>query len=217
MDYNLILQNIKEWAKKLLIVQYSQANRNKKLIDYMVDLVFANNLIIKIRDLCLNVDKSEGAQLDVIGLWVGINRFYTGALFEDNRFSLVNYSNIKSNTYFPGQGGFSNYTNFNTLLGGLLTYKEWLSRIANLNKMGDYYFRELIKLKIIKNSIVFTNKNIDDAIYKWSNGNVYTTWDTMKVTYHYKIGYFQIMQIAQLKGVLLAPTGCTIEIEEQND
>ena len=217
MDYNLALQEIKDWAKKLLIIQYSQANKNKKLIDLMVELIFANNLILKIRDLCLNVDKSEGAQLDIIGAWVGINRYYTGSLFEEDRFSLVDYGNIKQNTYFPAQGGFSNYSNFNSLKGGILTYKEWLSKISNLNKLGDDLFHELIKLKIIKNSINFTNKNIDDAIYKWSNGNVYTTWDVMKVTYHYKLEYFKLMQIAQIKGVLLAPTGCIIEIEEQYD
>ena len=45
MDYIAELQNIKEWAKNLLIVQYSQSKRNKKLIEILVNILFANNLI----------------------------------------------------------------------------------------------------------------------------------------------------------------------------
>ena len=95
MDYNLELQNIKEWAKNLLIIQYSQAKKNRALIDIMVELLFANNLILQIRDLCLNVEESIGAQLDVVGKWVGIDRYYNAIdLWEQPYTALVNYSNI---------------------------------------------------------------------------------------------------------------------------
>lgn len=212
MDYSL--DNIKSWAKNLIILQYKQSPKNKALIDLMVELVFAKNLTLQIRDLCLNVDKSIGAQLDVIGKWVGIDRYYNAIdLWEQNYIALVNYSNIQDDEYLQWQGGFSNYTNFADNDGGFLTYKAWIDTRTKVNQIGDDYFRKLIKLKIIKNSIRFTNKNIDDAIWQWSDGEIYITWGTMEVTYHYPAELTNLMTLAVYKNVLLAPTGCTINTE----
>ena len=79
MDYIAELENIKEWAKNLIIIQYRQSKKNRKLIDILVELLFANLLILQIRDLCLSVDKSTGAQLDIVGKWVGIDKYYNNA------------------------------------------------------------------------------------------------------------------------------------------
>lgn len=215
MDYIQELENVKTWAKNLLILQYHQAPKNRKLIELMTELLFANNLILKIRDLCLNIDESIGAQLDVVGKWVGIDRYYNAADIWDNPYTaLVNYSNVKEDDYLQWQGGFSTFTNFTDNDGGFLTYKIWQNTRTQVNQMGDEYFRQLIKLKAIKNSIRFTNKNIDDAVWAWSNGNVYTTWNVMEVTYHYTSEYKTLMELAVYKKVLLAPSGCSILTEE---
>lgn len=215
MDYTLELQNIKNWIKNLIIVQYRQSPKNRALIDLLCDVTFANNLILKIRDLCLNVEKSEGAQLDVVGKWVGIDRFYNAIdLWTHPYLALVTYEDITAGTFDQYQGGFSTYENFETHEGGFLTYEAWQDVRTKVNAMGDEYFRHLIKLKIIYNSINHTCKNIDDAIWKWSNGMVYTTWNTMEVTYHYDKIYKNVMMLAIYKGILPHPTGCTIVLEE---
>ena len=85
---------------------------------------------------------------------------------------------------------------------------------TTINEIGDEYFKELIKLKVIKNSINHTCKNIDVAIWDWSSGNVYTTWDVMEVTYHYTSEYKNIMTLAEYKDVLPKPTGCSLILEE---
>lgn len=215
MDYTLELQNIKNWIKNLIIVQYRQSPKNRALIDLLCDVTFANNLILKIRDLCLNVEKSEGAQLDVVGKWVGIDRFYNAIdLWTHPYLALVTYEDITAGTFDQYQGGFSTYENFETHEGGFLTYEAWQDVRTKVNAMGDEYFRHLIKLKIIHNSINHTCKNIDDSIWKWSNGMVYTTWNTMEVTYHYDKTYKNVMMLAMYKGILPYPTGCTIVLEE---
>lgn len=208
------LDKLKNWAKDLLIIQYHEAIKNKQLIELMVELIFANRLIEQIRDLCLNLKQSIGVQLDVVGKWLGINRNYSGEYFEKVRFALPSYSQIKTSTYFPAQGGFSNYTNFETLNGGFLMYKEWYETFSAVNKLGDELFRKLCELKAIKNAIAYTNKNISEAIYKWSNGDVYVTWGDMECTYHYPVSYYQLMNIANDKKVLLAPSGVKIILEE---
>ena len=215
MDYVEVLNQVKEWACSLIILQYRQAPKNRALIKAVVDLVFANNLPLQIRDLCLSVSNSEGAQLDVVGQWVGLDRYYDAIdLWEQPYTALVNYSNISSGTYEQWQGGFSTYSNFADNDGGFLTYSAWQNTRTKVNQMGDDYFRQLIKLKIIKNSIAFTNKNIDDAIWQWGGGDVYTTWGIMEVTYHYPASMHNLFQLAIYKNVLLAPTGCTILTEE---
>ncbi|MBQ2175347.1 MAG: DUF2612 domain-containing protein [Alphaproteobacteria bacterium] len=214
MDYIQDIEAVKSWAKDLLILQYHQSPKNRAMVDLMVDLVFANDLVLKIRDLCLNVEESIGAQLDVVGKWVGIDRYYDAIdLWSHPYTALVNYSNVADDTYLQWQGGYSNYTNFDDNDGGYLTYKVWRDVRTKVNQIGDEYFRQLIKLKIIKNSIRFTNKNIDDAIWEWSNGEIYTTWDVMEVTYHYPSEASNLMQLAIYKDVLIAPTGCAIKTE----
>ena len=214
MDYIKTLTEIKNWAKDLIILQYHQSPKNRACIEAMVDLIFANNLAFKVRDLCLNVNESIGAQLDVVGKWVGIDRYYNAFdLWTQNYVALVNYDNVRNNSYEQWQGGFSSFTTFADNDGGFLTYDAWRETRLSVNKMGDEFFRQLIKLKIIKNSIVFTNKNIDDAINEWSNGQIYTTWGVMEVTYHYPLNMGDLMRLAEYKGCLLAPTGCKISME----
>lgn len=214
MDYVQALNDIKSWAKDLIILQYHRSPKNQALIELLIELLFAKYLILQIRDLCLNVDESIGAQLDVVGRWVGLDRYYNSIdIWSHSYTSLVNYSNIADEQFLQWQGGFYNYSNFNENQGGFLTYKTWRDVRTTVNQIGDEYFRQLIKLKIIKNSIVFTNKNIDDAIWQWSNGEIYTTWGDMEVTYHYPAKATNLMILASYKDVLLAPTGCTIKTE----
>ena len=214
MDYNKILQDLQEYFADLIILQYRYAPENRELIKNLVNLIFANNLALQIRDLTVDVEKSIGAQLDVVGIWVGVDRYYGGELWTHPYLSYPFYSTIKYSSYNQYQGGFSTYSNFEDNNGGFLTYKMWQSIRSNTNQIGDEYFRSLIKLKIIKNSINHTCKNIDNAIWEWSDGNVYTTWDVMKLTYHYTPLYKDIITFAANKNTLPRPTGCTIELIE---
>lgn len=212
---NYSLDEIKNWIKDLIIIQYRQSYKNRALIDLLCELIFANNLILKIRDLCLNVEESTGAQLDVVGKWVGIDRYYNGIdLWMQNYLAFPYYTTIKDSSYDQLQGGFSTYYNFEDNDGGFLTYRDWQDIRTRVNQMGDEFFRSLIRLRIIKNSINCTCKNIDEAIWKWSDGKVYTTWGVMEVTYNYDSSYKNIMTLASYKDVLPAPVGCSIILRE---
>lgn len=211
--YEELLEELKTYFCELLIIQYRQAPKNREFISLLVDLVFSNNILSQIYDLTVNINDSIGSQLDVVGKWLGTDRFYAGLdLFDRKYFSLVKYSNIRQNSYNENQGGFSNYTNFDTLVGGFITYLLLYNAISAVNKLGDNYFRKLLKLKSIKNSINFTKKEIDNAIYEWSEGKIYTTWDKMKVIYNYNQDGYKFITIAKSKDLLIAPTGCTIEL-----
>lgn len=214
MDYGAALQELQEYFADLLIIQYRSADKNRQLIKNLVNLIFANNLALQIRDLTVNIDDSIGAQLDVVGKWVGLDRYYNGNLWGHPYLSFPTYETIRNQSYNDYQGGFSTYENFADNDGGFLTYESWQKTRTKVNEIGDEYFKALIKLKVIKNSINHTCKNIDDAIWQWSNGNVYTTWGVMTVTYHYNSTYKDLINLAQAKNVLPIPTGCSLILEE---
>ncbi len=108
------------------------------------------------------------AQLRIIGKWVGVNEFYEGQLFDFHPwFSLIDWNSEPDNL----QGGFSTFDNFETLEGGFLDYEEIK---PTQNRLDVEQFRTMVGLKIIKNNITHTCKAIDDAIWEYFNGQVYT-------------------------------------------
>ena len=210
MDYEQIEKELKKYFCDLLIAEYRCSEKNRAFIEALCDLLLAKNLGLQIRDKCLNVNESEGKQLDTVGEWVGLNRNYGGGIVWDRPyFALVSWKKAPDIIY---QGGFSNYLNFETLNGFTMTGKEIQEISANMYKLGDKWFRQLIKLKIIKNCTRHSKKNIDDAIYAWSGGQVYTTWDKMQINYNYNATYSQLINIAKQLNYLPVPTGCKVEI-----
>lgn len=213
--YEQQMEQLYKYFADLVIVQYRNAPENRAFVKKMVDLIFANNLLMQIKENCVDLDNSVGTQLDVVGKWLGIDRYYNGVeLWTKKWLSFPLYSTIKNNSYENYQGGFSTYSNFADNNGGFLMYRDIQDVRTKVNAMGDNYFRPLCKLKAIKNSINHTCKNIDEAIFQWSNGEIYTTWGFMEVTYHYPSKAKLLMELAQYKNVLLAPTGCSIILEE---
>ena len=215
MDYQAVLKTLAEYFCDLIIIQYKASEQNRALIYLLTQVIFGNMLIKQVEDLCVNVDNSEGVQLDVVGAWVGIDRFFQGREnFTHPYFSMPNYRTIKNNEYLPFTGGFSTYENFSSVLGGFLMYQDDIDVKTTFSKLPDELYRPLIKLKIIKNSIKKTNKSIDEAIYNWSGGEVYTTWGTMKLTFNYAPNFQQIMELALQKNILPAPNGVALILRE---
>lgn len=111
--------------------------------------------------------------------------------------------------------------------GGVLTYKDLQ---ANKQQLEPEDYRTVIGLKIIKNNLEQNQGNIDRAVTLYfeeringevvyndegyiDNPLVYTTWEIPHVvTYHYPQSLSTIINICLYKGVLLAPTGCSIQL-----
>lgn len=210
MDYAVVNKDLKKYFADLLIAQYRVSDKNRKFIELLYDLVFVDGVILQLKDECLNVEKSVGKQLDIIGEWVGVDRNYDNSVIWDRAyFSFVNWNDTPNTIY---QGGFSNYKNFEYLDGFTMTWKALQDLKKASYQLGDNFFRQLIKLKIIKNSIRFTKKNIDDAIYQWSGGQVYTTWNTMEVIYNYNLHSSALIGLAMKKDCLPCPLGCQLSL-----
>ena len=212
MDYISLLEQLKQYYANLLIVQYNGKPKATATIKLMAELLFVNMVLLQIRD-AFDWQTATGAQLDIIGKWEGVDRFYNGQLFDFRPwFALIPYNSVPDNL----QGGFSRYSNFDSGNGGFLNYDNIR---PTQNQLVDDAFRIMIGLKIIKNHISATCRNIDEAIWDYFNGRVYTVWAPDELTYYYHSELSEVMQVAQDKDVLPCPTGVNIILREiiEND
>ena len=201
MDYLKTLQNIEEYYTNLLIVQYHNKPKARKTIKLMARLLWTNMGLLQIRD-AFDWKTATGMQLDIIGKWVGVDRFYKGQLFDFHPwFALIDWNSEPDNL----QGGDFSFE------GGFLDYENIL---PTQNRLNDTAYRLMIGLKIIKNNISATCKNIDDAIWNYFEGRVYTTWQPDELTYYYAPELSEVMQVAQDKNVLPCPTGVRLILKE---
>lgn len=210
MNYLQLLEYLKHYYSNLLIVQYNGKKRAKATIELFITLLYADMSIMQVRD-AFNLESAIGAQLDIIGEWVGIDRFYEGQLFDFHPwFSLIDWNDPNPDSL---QGGFSTFETFDELEGGFLDYQNIN---PTQNKLPDETFRTLIKLKIIKNNIDHTAKSIDDAIYEVFDKNVHTVWDlgARELIFYYVSEYNNILEVAQRKNLLPCPPTVSIRLEE---
>ena len=207
MNYVETLNNLLDYYANLLIVQYNGKPKATATIKLVADLLWARMILFQIRD-AFDWRTAVGAQLDIIGEWVGVTRFYNGQLYSFHPwFSFVGWNSNPDNL----QGGFSTFSTFDNGNGGFLTYSDIL---PTQNRLNDEGYRIMIGLKIIKNSIQATCKNIDNAIWDYFNGAVYTVWGDNTLTYYYKEPLAEIIEVALAKNVLPCPTGIEIDLKE---
>ena len=207
MDYLAVLSDITNYYINLLIIQYHNKPKARATVELIVNLVWANMVILQLRD-AFDWRTAEGKQLDIIADWVGLTRFYSGQLMSNRPWlSHIDWDSMPDSL----QGGFSTFDTFEEIEGGILDYDEIGPRP---NQLSDVSFRVLIGLKIIKNSINQTAKNIDDAIWDYFEGEVYTQWAGRTLTYFYKESIREVIEVAFLKNVLPRPTGVQIKLQE---
>ena len=177
-DYNDLLEQLKTAYSSLLICQYADKPNAIATVKANIEMLLSNMLLWKIRD-CWDIDDTNlcvGTQLDIIGKWVGVDRYFQGQSFGDTlHLSLVDWDNIDEPTAM--QGGFRDWNNTRSTDGDFFTFDNLISVTNTLN---DNDFRLLIKLKIIKNNTIMSCKNIDDSIFKLFANDVFTTWNNMR-------------------------------------
>lgn len=208
------MEELINYYHSLLIIQYFSGRKARATIDTMVNLLWANQLLKQIRD-GFDIDTAIGAQLDIIGIWVGVDRYVYQKPYDNHPWlSLIEISGPVTTTW---QGGFAEIDNFDSVLGGFLTPD--LVQGGKTSQLMDKDFRLLIKLKIIKNSISHTCKNIDDAVYSLFGMDVITRWDIPNhiLYYEHTRAYGSqafVLKLADKKNILPCPTGYRVIVKE---
>lgn len=195
------IDNIVDYYASLLIIQYHNKPKAKAMVELFVREMLAAGIIFDVRD-GYDVETAVGTQLDIIGKYVGIDRYYTGQTLE-GFFSFISYDEVT--TPPAGRIGFSVYGDFETKEGKTLKYSDILSENLIL---GDDDYRILIKLKILQNNSDHSHQSIDEAIYAFFGNDVIADSEGGMVMYYFvPVNMSAITKVAFQKNALPKPMG----------
>lgn len=225
------IQEIIDYYVNLLIIQYNNKENARGTIDALVSSELANGVVIDIRD-GFNIDTASGAQLDILGKYIGIDRFFLGNLYPDNYFGFFdaeNPSDLFDNVYGfvdannPEDGAFlsDDFTDDFTLDYSLSTesffFLDAEDVVADELRLNDATYRTLLKLKIIQNHSNHSFESISSSIYDFFSDKTIVT-DNYNMTMSYLIGdaSSNLIIAALQKEVLPRPIGVGMEVLDGN-
>ena len=204
-------QQLIDYYTNLLIVQYHSKPKAKATIELLVEEALVNNILFDIRD-AFDIETAVGAQLDILGKYIGVDRNYTGQTFPADKLALIDYSETPP---YDNKVGISDYSDFDTKAGSMLTYSEILSTTQIL---GDEDYRMLLKLKILQNNINHSHKEIDDGLFKFFGSDVIADSDgNMEMVYFVPSNASTLILVAVQKDVLPKPIGVGLDYIIEND
>lgn len=211
------VSNIVDYYANLLIIQYHDRPKAQATIRLVTDLLLCDGIFQDIMD-AYNIDTAVGHQLDILGKYIGTDRFFQGNDLIDF-FSVITYAesalNEDTNPIFDFRWGFVDYADFDNPAyekNGVLNYHSILTKGYELN---DTDYRTLLKFKIIKNYSNGSHKSIDDALFKFFGTDVVMEQtDTMEITYTVPTQLSAVMLAAISKDVLPRPMGVKLLLTE---
>lgn len=156
-DYTQDIQDVKTYYADLLILQYRNKPKARETIKIGADIYLGDGVIFQLQDI-LDIDKAEGAQLDIIGKILDCPRVVQG-IYNDMIFfqfydgpDSVGFSTVGN----PQGGNFRTIQNYNQ--------SEY--------SLPDDDYRFLLKFKSAVNVMRGSERGIDDALWKVFQGDV---------------------------------------------
>lgn len=95
-------QELLDYYKNLLIIQYKGIEQNEAMIEALVSLVVASQIYTEVQN-SFNIETAVGVQLDVIGKYVGMSRnvfdFYGPVVMDDDQYRFTIRMKIIQNSF----------------------------------------------------------------------------------------------------------------------
>lgn len=201
------LKSIIQYYAELLIIQYNNKPRAAQTIALLAEVLQANGITFDIQD-GYAVDTAVGVQLDVIGKYVGVDRFYEVVDLNDF-FALTDYEEVDPDD--EDKWGFCTYATYDDFqYNGTLNYQSFLSVT---NQLNDDDYRVIIRLKILLNNMNYSNGAIDTGINSIFGNDVRPSSDgDMRMWYIITDNLNAIIRAAMAKDLLPHPMGVGIGI-----
>lgn len=202
--------SIIEYYVNLLIIQYNNKPKARAAIEAIVREVLADGVLLDVRD-GFDIDTSVGAQLDILGQYIGVHRFYLGDPYVANYFGFadaVNPSAVSANIV-----GF-NDADAPDKEGLFLDADEV---IVNRLRLNDEAYRTLLKLKIVQNYSDHSTGSIVAGLFEFFADGI-AVKDNYNMTMTYLVGDVSnaLVRAALQKGVLPKPMGVGLQVVDGN-
>lgn len=205
------LQAIIDAYVKLLIVQYNDKPRAQATIALLSKQLLANGIYWDVQE-AYDIETAVGKQLDVLGKYIGVDRYFVGSVFPDDAFAFTDAFGDE----LDESKGFIDAFEADPIEGFFLGIED---ATAPHQTMDDETYRAILKLKIIQNSINHSQKQIDDALYRFFGLSIFCTdnYDMSMTYFAINESYFNFLQLAAQKDVLPRPMGVQLNILEGTD
>lgn len=203
------IEGIIDYYVNLLIIQYANQPKAQATIELFVTQVEANGLLFQIRD-AFDIDTAIGVQLDTLGKYIGVNRYFNGQTLS-GYFSLIPQG---TNPIGWGGEGFTTQSGFTASPYPTLIYADILSTTQALT---DDAYRQILLFQIINNSSNFSHQSIDQNLFNFFGTGIRAeSAGNMTMVYFVTRQYYQTALIAYQKGILPKPMGVQLQyiIEE---
>jgi hypothetical protein len=206
------VQGLIDYYVNLLIIQYNQKPKARATIALLAEVLLANGVMLDVLN-GYNIDTAVGVQLDVIGKYVGVNRYYSQEDIEDY-FAFTSYTEVDPDA-LP-KFGFSTYATFNNFsYNGTLTYN---SIVSNDNALSDNDFRTLIYLAILTNTCDEGHGEIDTKIFNLFGTTIRPeSPGNMRMFYFFTTALSPLIQAIIIKKLLPKPMGVQVTYVQQNN
>ena len=194
MAYETELESVKEYYADLLILQYRNKPKARATIKMLVGICMGDGLVFELND-CLNIDKAEGKQLDLIGQILGCNRNVYGLTPDAKWFS------------FEKTGAYG-YSDKDAVSEGY--WKSYFNSSGSSYALPDSDYRQLLKFKAALNVMPSTMKGMDEALYQVFGDNVMIQ-NNQDLSITYVINQqTTVTKAAEILGYFKAPMGVSV-------
>jgi hypothetical protein len=208
------LTNIIKTYVDLLILQYANQPKAKATIELIAKELLADGIYWDSLE-AYNIDTAIGKQLDIIGKYIGIDRFYKSAFSSKDLFAFAtknttNYNNVvgfatKNTTNYNNVVGFATKNNYDYLKSKSFSKFEL---IGDLSMLSDDAFRLALYFKRMQNNANASYQSISENLYKiFGNDIVAQTNRTMDIYYYANKSYTSILAYLVQKKALPKPMG----------
>jgi len=170
MAYETELANVENYYADLLILQYRNKPKARATVKLGVDIYLADGLVFELNN-CLDIDKAQGKQLDLIGQILGVNRNLYGLNVDTKYFSFQ-----KTNAY-----GYSDKT---AVSEGY--WKSFFNSIGSAYALPDNVYKSLLKFKAAYNIRRGSWGGLDNLYYRFF-GNQFQMVNNKDLTVTYVV------------------------------
>lgn len=197
----MTLAELKTIYANLLISQYRNKTKARATIELMAESFSCDGLLLTLAE-AFNIETAVGAQLDIIGKIVGVERNIYGLDLTHTFFEFTSYTGT------PVGVDLQRYADATPGPEIMLRYRS-----TTAYTMSDLEMRALIKLKIIYNTTRQSLKNLTDALYSaFTTGITVTDNLDMTVDFDVTTDYAKVMLVADWLGFVPKPMGVAYTI-----
>jgi hypothetical protein len=189
--------DLKSYYSDLLLYQYADKPKAIDTIKTLVDCAVIDVLPMYVND-AFDIDTAEGNQLDIIGEYIGFNRYIPNQIPRP-------YYNFDDYTGSPiDLVGYRDYIDQN--INADSVYYLYIFSNTSFNRLDDTEYRPLLKLKSILNRVSNTYYEINTLLFDFFQNNVICCDQTdMTMSYFVLTSASRITQIAYEQGLLPKP------------